>query len=110
LVVIFPNDLARGLHTLSMCGPSHSASSTFSAEPAKCITGAIAMKNPKQQVSHSRREFLREAGVSGGLAAAAVGLPGVALAEAPQGDADQKPEQGYRLTQHILDYYKSAAS
>lgn len=68
------------------------------------------MKNPKQQISQSRRTFLRDAGISGGIAAAAVTVPGVALADAESGETEQKPGDGYRLTQHILDYYKSAAS
>jgi hypothetical protein len=69
------------------------------------------MKNPKQQVSKSRREFLRDAGISGGIAAVAAGTPALALAENPDNVAEQqKPEQGYRLTDHILAYYKSAAS
>lgn len=68
------------------------------------------MKKPKQQVSQSRRKFLRDAGVSGGMAAVAVTTPGAALAEADDGDTEQKTREGYRLTKHILDYYKSAAS
>ena len=69
------------------------------------------MKKAKQQVSHSRRRFLRDAGVSGGAAAVAATAPGVALAENPEADNGQKKEQqGYRLTDHILAYYKSAAS
>lgn len=68
------------------------------------------MKDSKQQVSQSRRRFLREAGVTGGIAAVAAGAPGIVLAESTTESTEQKPEQGYRLTQHILDYYKSAAS
>jgi len=68
------------------------------------------MKNSKQQVSQSRRRFLRNAGVSGGVAAVTATAPGVVLAEAPQADASQKPEEGYRLSEHVLAYYKSAAS
>ena len=69
------------------------------------------MKNPKHQVSESRRKFLRDAGISGGIAAVAASTPGVALAEGPEStEGQQKPEQGYRLTDHILAYYKSAAS
>lgn len=68
------------------------------------------MKNPKQQVSQSRRKFLRDAGVTGGIAAVAATAPGMALADTVESDAEQKPEQGYRLTKHILAYYKSAAS
>lgn len=68
------------------------------------------MKDPKQQVSQSRRRFLRDAGTTGGIAAVAAGAPGIALAAGSEGDTAQRPEEGYRLTQHILDYYKSAAS
>jgi hypothetical protein len=68
------------------------------------------MKDPKQQVSHSRRQFLRDAGVAGGAAAVAASAPGIALAEDSGEVAEQKPAEGYRLTKHILDYYKSAAS
>ena len=69
------------------------------------------MKNPKQQVSQSRRKFLRDAGVSGGIAAVAATSPAIALAETtPDDGPGQKPKQGYRLTKHILDYYKTAAS
>ena len=67
------------------------------------------MKNPKQQVSQSRRKFLRDAGVSGGIAAIAASAPAVALAEPDTGGAEKRRE-GYRLTEHILAYYKTAAS
>ena len=69
------------------------------------------MKNPKQQVSQSRRKFLRDTSISGGAVAVAASVPCVALAERPDEEAGQKDtEQGYRLTEHILAYYKSAAS
>ena len=68
------------------------------------------MKNPKQQVSKSRRKFLRDAGVSGGIAAVAATTPAVALADTEEAGSEQKPTEGYRLTKHILDYYKSTAS
>jgi hypothetical protein len=69
------------------------------------------MKESKQNVSQSRRKFLRDAGATGGLAAVAASAPGIALAEgSEEGAATEKPSEGYRLTQHILDYYKSAAS
>ena len=69
------------------------------------------MKNPKQQVSQSRRKFLRDTSISGGAVAVAASVPGVALAERPDEEPGQnKTEQGYRLTEHILAYYRSAAS
>lgn len=69
------------------------------------------MKDPKQPTSESRRKFLRDAGVSGGLAAAAAAAPGVVAAAADEGnDGKDNTAKGYRLTQHILDYYKSASA
>ncbi len=68
------------------------------------------MKTPKQQVSQSRRKFLRDAGITGGVAAVAATAPGAAIAEVDEGGSEQQPNKGYRLTKHILDYYKSAAS
>ena len=68
------------------------------------------MKDTKQQVSQSRRKFLRDAGIAGGAAAVAAASPGVALAEDTAATAAEKPTEGYRLTKHVLDYYKSAAS
>ena len=68
------------------------------------------MKQEKPQTSLSRRKFLRNAAIGSGVAAASVTAPGIATAE-PTGDAgEDRPDEGYRLTQHILDYYKSAAS
>ncbi|MGD8957529.1 MAG: twin-arginine translocation signal domain-containing protein [Chromatiaceae bacterium] len=68
------------------------------------------MKDPKQQVSQTRRKFLRDVGVSGGIAAAAAAAPGIALAEVPEDRTDKDQREGYRLTEHVLAYYKSAAS
>lgn len=68
------------------------------------------MTDPKHKVSQSRRKFMRDAAITGGVAAAAVTAPGVAMAEATESPVNEKPDEGYRLTQHILDYYKSAAS
>lgn len=70
------------------------------------------MKQAKQQTSLSRRKFLRNAAVAGGAAAAASAAPGIATAEteATSPTATESGRDGYRLTQHIIDYYKSAAS
>jgi hypothetical protein len=67
------------------------------------------MKENKQ-VSQSRRRFLRDAGISGGVAAVAATGSGAALATTTADDPDKPKQEGYRLTKHILDYYKSAAS
>jgi hypothetical protein len=69
------------------------------------------MKKSKQQISQSRRRFLRDAGISGGIAAVAVSAPSVAVAQSDEETgAGEKQQEGYRLTSHILAYYKSAAS
>lgn len=68
---------------------------------------------PKQnhEPSESRRRFLRTSLVTGvGVAAAAV-TAGEAVANTadpatPDTKADDK---GYRLTQHVADYYRTAA-
>lgn len=68
------------------------------------------MKKQEQTTSDSRRAFLRNAAGTGACVALAAALPGAAAAvsteEAGQADAGKS---GYRLTQHVLDYYKSAA-
>lgn len=69
------------------------------------------MKDPNQPTSESRRKFLRDAGVSGGLAAAAAAAPGIVSAAGSDAeDSKTQSAEGYRLTQHILDYYKSASA
>ena len=68
------------------------------------------MKHQKPQTSLSRRKFLRNTAISGGVAAASVTAPGIAAADTNEVAEEGHPREGYRLTQHILDYYKSAAS
>jgi hypothetical protein len=48
--------------------------------------------------------------MAGGAATAAVAAPTAALADSTDADTSEKPKDGYRLTKHILAYYKSAAS
>ncbi|WP_428623978.1 twin-arginine translocation signal domain-containing protein [Sedimenticola sp.] len=57
-----------------------------------------------------RREFIRGSLVTGvGVATAAV-LPGTVMAAEESSSAQTKVQQGYRLTAHILEYYKTTAS
>ena len=56
----------------------------------------------------SRRQFLSSGAALGATAVATVAIPNAALA-ADENTVVQKKEEGYRLTQHIADYYKSAA-
>jgi hypothetical protein len=73
------------------------------------------MKNDQKKALNSeRRNFIRGSLVAGvGVATAAV-MPGAVVAadaDAPdQSKAQPKAQKGYRLTPHILEYYKSTAS
>lgn len=57
----------------------------------------------------SRRQFLSSGAAIGATAVAAVAIPNAALAAGEVPVVENKKEEGYRLTQHIADYYKSAA-
>jgi ribosomal protein S8E len=62
----------------------------------------------KQLKNKQRREFIKKSTIVG----AGVAATAVASASAIAGDvtaSTEKPgQQGYQLTQHVLDYYKSA--
>lgn len=65
------------------------------------------MKQDKQ-VSTARRQFLQQAVTGSGAAAAAATLPGAVAAQS--GPVQDEPQRkGYRLSQHVVDYYRSAA-
>lgn len=57
----------------------------------------------------SRRQFITSGALLGAGTLVAVALPNT-VAAAPQAvdESKSKKEEGYRLTQHIADYYKSA--
>lgn len=67
---------------------------------------------PDSEQPTDRRRFLKTTvatGIAAGVATgAAVLIPDVAMADAAkQSKPEQKPE-GYRVTPHVLDYYRSA--
>ena len=66
-------------------------------------------KADDNKTDNGRRKFLQSAAGAGVGVAVVASVPTAALAaETPE---DKSPEaKGYRLTQHILDYYKTAAS
>jgi nitrous oxide reductase len=72
------------------------------------------MSAKKQTVDNGRRKFLNGSALVGASAVAASVLPGVAVAATDTNQAEQAVEgpveEGYRLTKHVQDYYKSAAS
>jgi len=58
----------------------------------------------------SRRKFLSGGAILGVSAVAVAIAPNAAIAATKQEpDVENKKEEGYRLTKHIADYYKSAA-
>lgn len=66
------------------------------------------MKTKNQPKDQARREFIRKSTLAGAGVAAASMASTRAIASVGD-DIEQKPEQkGYHITQHILDYYKSA--
>ena len=63
-------------------------------------------------IPSKRRAFLRQSMAMAAGGAAVAAASGQALAVAPE-TAQQAPEnslrKGYQVTQHVLDYYKTAA-
>jgi hypothetical protein len=68
----------------------------------------MSMKSIDEGRQAGRREFLRNVLVGSSAAAVAIASGGAQAAPAPKPAATPKaPSQGYHVTQHILDYYKS---
>ncbi len=67
-------------------------------------------KHSKRQTTNgkARREFLRHSAIAGAGATIATTLPGAAMAEDSEKETVQ-PDENYRLTRHISDYYKTLA-
>jgi hypothetical protein len=63
-----------------------------------------------KQAQLSRRRMFAGAGAAGALAAAAAVLPVSRQAEPAAADAKPAPEWGggYRLSEHVLHYYRTA--
>jgi len=57
----------------------------------------------------SRRKFLSGSAILSASAVAVAIAPNAAVAATKTEPVVEKKEEGYRLTQHIADYYKSAA-
>lgn len=66
------------------------------------------MKRNSQLKDQERRQFIKKSTLIGAGVAATSMASTSAIADLDS-DSPQKPEQkGYQLTQHVLDYYKSA--
>ena len=59
----------------------------------------------------NRRRFLRDIATTAPVVAAAAAVPVevTAAVEPPGQTADETQGKGYQVTQHVIDYYKSAA-
>ena len=67
------------------------------------------MKRDVKQVDAGRRKFINGAAAAGLGSFAAASLPMSTLAAPPQESGKENEGKGYRLSQHVLDYYKSTA-
>jgi len=66
------------------------------------------VKNKNQPKDQQRREFIKKSAIVGaGVAATAVASTS-AVAEVGATSAVKPEQKGYQLSQHVLDYYKSA--
>jgi len=66
------------------------------------------VKNKSQPKDQKRREFIKKSAIVGaGVAATAVASTS-AIADVPATIAEKPEQKGYQLSQHVLDYYKSA--
>lgn len=68
------------------------------------------MKNQKTDLNHNRRDFVKKTAIATVGVTAATVLPGTALASEAVPQQEPKQQKGYQVTQHVVDYYKSAAS
>jgi hypothetical protein len=68
----------------------------------------ISVNSKTQPKDEKRRDFIKKSTMLGaGVAATAVASTG-ALADVDTASSDKPEQKGYQLTQHVLDYYKSA--
>lgn len=68
------------------------------------------MKQNDKHTNLSRRIFLRGTVLTSAGAVVATAVPGVAVASVVETEPEAGGKQkGYRLTRHIVDYYKTAA-
>ena len=68
------------------------------------------MNEEQRDLCAKRREFLKGAAIAGGAGAVFVSAPARTLAQTEESGGDEASGTGYRLTAHILAYYRTAAS
>ena len=68
------------------------------------------MKQEEKAIDDKRRKFLSGVAAAGVGSAVAVAMPSAAIAVSGASVEERAEGEGYRLSQHIIDYYKSVAS
>ncbi len=66
------------------------------------------MKNKSQLKDQERREFIKKSTLIGAGVAAATMASTNAIAQVSGATPEKPSQKGYQLTQHVVDYYKSA--
>ena len=66
------------------------------------------MKKKSQPNDQDRREFIKKSTLVGAGVAATTMASTSAIAEVSGVTAEKPSQKGYQLTQHVVDYYKSA--
>lgn len=66
------------------------------------------MNKKTQPKDQKRREFIKQSTLVGAGVAATALVGTDAIADTATVDSDIAEKKGYQLTQHVLDYYKSA--
>ena len=66
------------------------------------------MKNKRQLKDKERREFIKKSTLVGAAVATTTLASTAAIAQVSEEIAEKPDQKGYRLTQHVMDYYKSA--
>ncbi len=66
------------------------------------------MNRDHDRIDRERRGFVKNAAAAGVAGVLASAVPPAAVADNRKEAEPGQEQKGYRLTQHVLDYYKSA--
>ncbi|MCP4487979.1 MAG: twin-arginine translocation signal domain-containing protein [Gammaproteobacteria bacterium] len=68
------------------------------------------MKNTGKKLDKNRRDFIKKSTLAGAGVVAGNLVAGEAAAAVSSDDDQVQENKGYQLTEHVIEYYKSAAS